>query len=380
MLKKLSAGIAVFTLGALFWLMMAHSSAAAPLDVQQLATLNGTVWMNGQATSNTWSIDFTNIAYPNLSGVFTDAYGATGNSYMNLNSNRLILRYGSGCDPIYVGISNGASVTGVVYNACTGATTGQWQATWEGGGGTPTPTPDPNCPTDTFIDVSEYQQQPPYPDPVLNVYCNNDHIIAESNGIPNFEFVPITPNQLQEQDYTWMIPLNPQEAAQPSNIPLLGPVAIAVNGLPIFGPNEAPPTYGDPFLDGILDYCLGHTAQFGNYHFHARPECLFTDIEGNTSLILGYAFDGYPIMAPFICADPDCNEVTEVQSSWVLVNPGATNAWVQHQYIEGAGDLDQCNGMVGPDGDYRYYATDTFPYFLGCYHGVAELPGPPGPP
>ena len=158
MLKKLSAGIAVFTLGALFWLMMAHSSAAAPLDVQQLATLNGTVWMNGQATSNTWSIDFTNIAYPNLSGVFTDAYGATGNSYMNLNSNRLILRYGSGCDPIYVGISNGASVTGVVYNACTGATTGQWQATWEGGGGTPTPTPEP-LPESAMLEGLQNQKQ-----------------------------------------------------------------------------------------------------------------------------------------------------------------------------------------------------------------------------
>jgi hypothetical protein len=166
--------------------------------------------------------------------------------------------------------------------------------------------------------------------------------------------------------------LNPVDASETTPVPLLGSIAITVNGLPIFGPTEAPRDgYGDPFLDGILDYCNGHTAPGGVYHFHARPDCLFTDMDGNTSLVIGYAFDGYPILAPYICVDNACTEVKEVQSSWQRTQD-VRNAWEAHEYVAGSGDLDECNGMVGPDGTYRYYATDTFPYFLGCYHGVAN--------
>ncbi len=32
--------------------------------------------------------------------------------------------------------------------------------------------------------------------------------------------------------------------------------------------------------------------------------------------------------------------------------------------------LDECNGQVGPEGDYHYHATETFPYILGCYNGA----------
>lgn len=53
----------------------------------------------------------------------------------------------------------------------------------------------------------------------------------------------------------------------------------------------------DPFLDMLLDYCNGHTAPGGVYHFHARPECLFGD-DDTEGLVLGHAFDGYPILAP----------------------------------------------------------------------------------
>ncbi|MEM7345662.1 MAG: YHYH protein, partial [Chloroflexota bacterium] len=45
---------------------------------------------------------------------------------------------------------------------------------------------------------------------------------------------------------------------------------------------------------------------------------------------------------------------------------------------EGSGDLDQCNGLTLADGSYAYFATDTFPYFMGCYYGVANLPRTPG--
>ena len=32
---------------------------------------------------------------------------------------------------------------------------------------------------------------------------------------------------------------------------------------------------------------------------------------------------------------------------------------------------DKCNGRERPDGTYAYYATRSFPYYLGCYTGTA---------
>jgi hypothetical protein len=191
---------------------------------------------------------------------------------------------------------------------------------------------------------------------------------------------------LQAQDYSWEIPLNPTVDETPDQIPLLGVVAVAVNGMPIFGPNEAGNLgFGDPYLDQILDFCNGHTGAGGAYHFHARPECLFTDFEGNTSLVVAYALDGYPILAPYICKNGDCAAVKEVQSSWQKTSD-AQAAWDAHEYVAGSGDLDQCNGTTLADGSYAYFATDSFPYFLACYHGNASATtggepggGPPGP-
>ncbi|KAA3643032.1 MAG: YHYH protein [Chloroflexi bacterium] len=226
-----------------------------------------------------------------------------------------------------------------------------------------------DCPDEHFIDVQADPNNSAYADPELNVYCTESTVVVESNGIPNFEFVSTTPNGLQAQNYTWEIPLEPVVAAQTSDIPLLGTIGFTVNGLPIFGPNEAPTHgYGDPYLDGLLDYCNGHTAQQGMYHYHARPDCLFEDMEGNPYLVIGYAFDGFPILAPYICDDAGCNTVSEVQSSWQRTND-VRNAWEAHEYVAGSGDLDQCNGTYLTDGSYAYFATDTFPYFLGCYTG-----------
>ncbi|MEM8621364.1 MAG: YHYH protein [Actinomycetota bacterium] len=81
--------------------------------------------------------------------------------------------------------------------------------------------------------------------------------------------------------------------------------------------------------------------------------------------LLGYALDGYPIYTG--------ND--QYTSSWALMDESlfATDTWAAHSYVEGSGDLDECNGLVDDDGDYAYYTTDTFPYVLGCYTGVVDL-------
>jgi len=238
------------------------------------------------------------------------------------------------------------------------------------------------CPADHFIDVQTHPANTAYPAPQVQVTCNNTTFVVQSNGIPNFEFVRTTPNDLAAQTYTWEMPLQPQPAAVPSDVPLGGPVAVAVNGIPIFGPTESPQDdYADPYLDGLLDYCNGHTAQRGDYHYHARPDCIFAhfngQVDGQVGLVMAYAFDGYPILAPYLCQDEACTSVKEVRSSWQRTQD-LRNSWDAHQYVAGSGDLDQCNGQTFADGSYAYFATDTFPYFIGCYHGVANRSGPGG--
>ena len=232
-----------------------------------------------------------------------------------------------------------------------------------------------------------------YPAPEASASCVGDEVVMTANGIPTFEYVAITPNGLDAQDYTWRFPSSPARAARTTEVPLLGPAAVTVTGLPIFGPTENPMDgYRDPFLDdqlrNLLDECNGHTAPRGVYHFHARPECIVTSLGGEAyGLVLGFAFDGYPILAPLVCTDSSCSSTRRVQSSWRLTLSEYTvatrdAAWDIHEYVEGLGDLDECNGLAIDDPsapyDYAYFATDSFPYFMGCYRGTPTSNGPAG--
>lgn len=237
-------------------------------------------------------------------------------------------------------------------------------------GASPTPEPSADC-TGSFLmdEVNGYNQTQSYAQPYLNVTCDNTYVYVQSNGIPNFNFVQVTPNALKEQNLNWKIPLNAAKASTTTAVYTTGPIGISVTGLPIYAPNEAPAdNYGDPVLDGLLDYCNGHTDQSGTYHFHADPTCLFETIDGQVHLVVGYAFDGFPIVAPYETVN---STTKEVKSSYVYVG-GSDNAYVANQYKAGSGDLDQCNGMTASDGKYRYYATKTFPYTIGCFSGTVE--------
>lgn len=237
------------------------------------------------------------------------------------------------------------------------------------------------CPIDNFFDVSDSDGAgSSYPKPYLNVYCDKEFVYVKSNGIPNYSFVQTTPNALKEQDYLWKIPLHPKVTSQPSEIPLLGTIGFAVNGLPIYGPNEGPfpDPYGDPVYNKLLDGCLGHTAQRGDYHYHAfELSCLALNI-GNykESPILGYALDGFPIYGPYGCIDDNCTEIIEFQSSWIKKGDPKTYAWNNYDYISNNDPryLDKCNGRYDDKLGYHYRATKDFPYLLGCYSGEVTKP------
>ncbi|WP_369601066.1 YHYH protein [Hahella sp. SMD15-11] len=239
--------------------------------------------------------------------------------------------------------------------------------------------------------------------PSVSVTCSDTQVTVTGNGLINFDFEGLGPGLVmapEAYDLNVSFPRYPEKAASPTELPTLGIIAVTVSGIQIFGPNEAAMDgLADPYKHGILEYCGGHVMQ---YHLHVRPFCYFgyTTMGGASSLlpegqpgvVIGYALDGFPILAPWECDDAECTSVHEVKNSYVYTGTGDyanENAWEVNVYQEGAGDLDRCNGGYRPDGTYAYYATDQFPYYLGCYSGTPDLsangsagagPGGNGPP
>ena len=236
-----------------------------------------------------------------------------------------------------------------------------------------------NCPDELFVQSDPAPENSAYPDPMLRAYCDADYLNIESNGIIGYQFVPMTPNALRAQTNAWQVPLVPEFSDTLTTIPLLGVVAVAINGIPIYGANEAatPGNYGDPVYNAIVDFCNGHTGPQGDYHYHALvQECLAqAALEGVPSPIIGFALDGFPIYGPNGCLDAACTQVATFSSSWETTGDPSVLAWDNHTFTPNSDPtkLDQCNGRIGPDGSYAYYATANFPYTIGCYHGV---PGP----
>lgn len=236
------------------------------------------------------------------------------------------------------------------------------------------------CPVDSFIDLDVVDGPGPgYPRPTLAASCEGDELVVRTNGLPHYTFQQVTPNGLSAQDYTYRVPLEPQTASQKTDLPLLGVAAFAINGAPIYGPNEAerPDPYGDPVYNGILDWCQGHTAQRGDYHYHALlVECFYPDLPADApDPVIGFALDGFPIYGPLGCVDAECSEQVYFESSWRRIGDPSTYAWDNHTCDSpdcetgSPTTLDRCNGHIGPDGSYHYHATDGFPYVLGCYQG-----------
>jgi len=248
---------------------------------------------------------------------------------------------------------------------------------------------------DTLLDVASAPGPgSQYASPWVTGTCEGDTFTVESNGLPHYTFVPMTPNALTEVAQHWELTTSPELTGTQTTIPLLGQIAFTIGGVAIFGPNEAaqPDPFGDPIWNGITDGCTGHTAM--EYHNHALSQkCLsedglvaepwtLDDVDSSVpSPVLGWALDGFPIYGNYGCLDEDCDEVVSFMSGWEMIGDPTTYAWDAHEYVAATNPriLDQCNGRVQPDGSYGYHTTPTFPYILGCYSGTAQASGG-GPP
>jgi len=156
--------------------------------------------------------------------------------------------------------------------------------------------------------------------------------------------------------YEWKIPTSPQWVHPYEEASPRGPIAMAVNGVPIFHLERRPDISTDPsvydpahdtVLHGELDQCGGHAGQGDDYHYHYAPVCLLRDHD--LSQPIAYGLDGVR----------------------VYFGTGGTDFFGQGHYNDinnlPAGELDPCNGYQLEDGTYVYYTTADAPYTIGCH-------------
>ncbi|MDB6058866.1 MAG: hypothetical protein JWO95_2710 [Verrucomicrobiales bacterium] len=189
--------------------------------------------------------------------------------------------------------------------------------------------------------------------PHVKTHFDEKWFFVESDGLPAHNMmVGITAWQQQVPlpqsyfgDNAWRFPLAPVPAAQPRMIKgnfLSGAIAIAVNGAPIFNPQN---NRGEVSAQiGELDQWGGHCGRADDYHYHAAPLHLQKVV--GPALPIAYALDGYAIYG--------------------LLEPNG--AAPLH--------LDSCNGHTTPALGYHYHASLEYPYINGGFHAeVVEADG-----
>ena len=170
------------------------------------------------------------------------------------------------------------------------------------------------------------------------VQVTEEDLVVSTSGLPDHPWQQVNPNTPTAQNFTFRIPRHPQWSSTTQPVPARGPIAVAVNGVAFFGPEDE---NGRIALEHHgLDACRGHPTRFGVYHYHSHPACIQKDSSDQHSPVIGYAFDGFKIYG-------GQGENGQIPS-----------------------DLDPCNGHADPDRGYHYHTTPQFPFVLGCYHGI----------
>ena len=225
----------------------------------------------------------------------------------------------------------------------------------------------------------------------------------QSNGVPNHDFNDGSrsfPNNLSEQSQSYEITAAPTFANANTQLAIGMDNGLMLNGVKIdllaaacFRVGNEKTGCGDmsnpwrfdpmfPANGFAVDSHNAHVQPSGSYHYHATPNALFSAETAVESPVVGFAADGFPIFGSWF---NDNGAVRKAQSSYRLKSgdrapvsgyPTPEGNYdgtyrQDYEYIDGFGDLDECNGMQ-INGVYGYFITDTFPFILGCLKGQMD--------
>jgi hypothetical protein len=243
----------------------------------------------------------------------------------------------------------------------------------------------------------------------VSISVSGSEAVVSATGIPNHDYESGGACCAKTQNDQWHFPLAPVNDTDGTltQAPTRGAVAVAIDGAAIFGPEDADSRDVVAYTLGTcsacsqgptVNLCMGHSTPDGIYHYHADANCVkWHPVAPQTwssyqwtladapqpPAIIGWAFDGYPIYGNYGYADN--GTVKEMTSSYQLKSgKSGAGGIADYDYVPGLGDLDQCNGKwvvtpEFPNGTYAYFSTrhngagaNGFPYFLNCYHGVAD--------
>lgn len=228
-----------------------------------------------------------------------------------------------------------------------------------------------------------------------------DKCIFQTNAIPNHDFNDggrAFPNDVSAQDDQFEITIAPDKATLVTAIALNVDNAILLNGVKVdllaagcfgvgngkVGCNDmSTPWRYDPMFaaNGFsVDSHNAHAQPDGTYHYHGSPLALFSNDDSQASPVIGFAADGFPIYGTYF---EDSGQVRAATSSYRLKagarpngadDPGGDYDGAyrdDYEFVEGLGDLDECNGMT-TNGNYAYYITPNYPYVLACFTGTPD--------
>lgn len=236
----------------------------------------------------------------------------------------------------------------------------------------------------------------------MQIRVNNDKCIFTTNAIPNHDFNDGNqgfPNRVAAQDDVYEVPVSPRFADSITALSLRTDNAILLNGVKVdllaagcfgigngktgCGDVNQPWRYDPMFVaNGFnVDSHNAHAQSDGTYHYHGNPNAFYAaENTGSESPVIGFAADGFPIFGPYF---DDNGSIRKATSSYQLKagfrpdgdgEPGGEYNGAyrdDYEYIDGSGDLDECNGMA-INGTYGYYVTDGFPYILACFKGTPD--------
>lgn len=243
----------------------------------------------------------------------------------------------------------------------------------------------------------------PITENLIEIDVEGDTRILTANGISD-HYTGVFPNRgnphhIEEQKYRLRVPAYPRQANRitPLN---MGDFGISVNGVP-FDPGAAEWYQGKrnsswqyEALSGAvtlgLDDNHAHVQPTGAYHYHGLPSLLLKGLAVSAdehSPQIGWAADGFPIYALYGYSNGNGGAVSELASSYRVKsghrpdggsNPGGHydgTFTADYEYIEGLGELDECNGRFVttpgyPQGTYAYFLTNSWPVIPRCFKGT----------